>query len=80
MLEISNIEGHLFCAKNKIIHTKINKDARDYKNVKVYVADPWSNAQPGFVKNIRISGKINSEVKPSVHKSKLYFTFDWSKI
>ena len=43
---------------NRIIHTKVNKNARDYKNVKVYVADPWYNAQPGLVKNIRISGKL----------------------
>ena len=42
---------------NKIIHTKVNTNAKDYKNVKVYVTDNYHNAQPGFIKNLRISGK-----------------------
>ena len=42
---------------NKLLKTLVNKIPRDYKNVKVYVADPWYNSQPGFIKNIAITNK-----------------------
>ena len=41
----------------KSVHKVINKKPQIFKNVKVYVADPWYNAQPGFIRNIKISGK-----------------------
>ena len=36
------------------IFSEINTDARDFVSVKVYIADPWYDAQPGFVKNLKI--------------------------
>ncbi|XP_065640122.1 uncharacterized protein LOC100209097 isoform X1 [Hydra vulgaris] len=42
----------------KVVFTINNNDARDFKNVKVYVSDPWYNAQPGLVKNIKITNSI----------------------
>eukprot|EP00463_Aulacantha_scolymantha_P005622 TRINITY_DN6_c0_g2_i1.p1 TRINITY_DN6_c0_g2~~TRINITY_DN6_c0_g2_i1.p1 ORF type:complete len:155 (-),score=14.19 TRINITY_DN6_c0_g2_i1:415-837(-) len=39
---------------NKVIHSLLNTKAREYKNVKVYVADPWYPAANGTIKNIQI--------------------------
>ena len=36
------------------IFTEENTDAREFLNVKVYVADPWYEVQPGFIRNLRI--------------------------
>ncbi|XP_065671442.1 uncharacterized protein LOC100209097 isoform X2 [Hydra vulgaris] len=41
-----------------VVFTINNNDARDFKNVKVYVSDPWYNAQPGLVKNLKITNSI----------------------
>merc|ERR1719193_152534 len=49
---------------NNLLKTLVNKIPRDYKNVKVYVADPWYNNQPGFIKNIAITNKPSKELKP----------------
>ena len=45
-----------FCVdvNGKNIHTKENNQVADFKNVKVYAADPWYNPQNGFIKDIRI--------------------------
>ena len=43
---------------NKQLKAFVNKKPQDIKNVKVYVADPWYNAQPGFVRNVRVSGRF----------------------
>ncbi|XP_047124613.1 A disintegrin and metalloproteinase with thrombospondin motifs adt-1 [Hydra vulgaris] len=32
-----------------------NNDTRDFSNVKVYVSNPWYEAQPGFIKNLKIT-------------------------
>ncbi|XP_065653497.1 coadhesin-like isoform X2 [Hydra vulgaris] len=32
-----------------------NNDTRDFSNVKVYVSDPWFEAQPGFIKDLQIT-------------------------
>ena len=42
---------------NKLLEKRLNHIPRDYKNVKVFVADNWYNAQPGFIKNIHITSK-----------------------
>ena len=34
-----------------------NLKAVGFKNVKVFAANPWSKAQPGFVKNLSINVK-----------------------
>eukprot|EP00463_Aulacantha_scolymantha_P005628 TRINITY_DN6_c0_g2_i17.p1 TRINITY_DN6_c0_g2~~TRINITY_DN6_c0_g2_i17.p1 ORF type:complete len:250 (-),score=28.60 TRINITY_DN6_c0_g2_i17:513-1220(-) len=39
---------------NKVIHSLLNTKAREYKNVKVYVTDPWYPAANGTIKNIQI--------------------------
>nr|XP_047137903.1 uncharacterized protein LOC100212432 [Hydra vulgaris] len=36
------------------IFSTINTDPRNFENVKVFMADPWHNAQNGFVRNLRI--------------------------
>ncbi|XP_065656161.1 uncharacterized protein LOC100212432 isoform X5 [Hydra vulgaris] len=36
------------------IFSTINTDPRNFENVKVFMADPWYNAQNGFVRNLRI--------------------------
>ncbi|XP_047137929.1 uncharacterized protein LOC100211098 isoform X1 [Hydra vulgaris] len=41
-----------------VVFTINNNDARDFKNVKVYVSDPWYDAQPGLVKNVKIINSI----------------------
>ena len=43
---------------NKQLKAFVNKKPQDIKNVKVYVADPWYNAQPGFVRSVRVSGRF----------------------
>ena len=37
-----------------IVYTEENTDARTFKNVKVYAADPWSEPQPGSIRNLII--------------------------
>jgi len=39
---------------NKVISSLVNTKAREYKNVKAFVADPWSPALDGHIKNIQI--------------------------
>ena len=41
----------------KVLVTKVNTKPLDFKNVKVFVADNFFNAQPGYVKNLKIYGK-----------------------
>ena len=43
---------------NKKIFNTVNRKPQDFKNVKVYIADPWHNAQNGFVKNLKVSGEF----------------------
>ena len=35
----------------------VNSRAVGFKNVKVFAADPWYEAQPGSIKNLKINGK-----------------------
>ncbi|XP_065653612.1 uncharacterized protein LOC136080636 [Hydra vulgaris] len=44
----------------KLIHNVENKSPKSFKNVKVYVADPWYNAQDGSIKEIRIKNGVNT--------------------
>ena len=37
-----------------IIYNVINNDTREFRDVKVYVGDPWFDAQPGYVRNLII--------------------------
>ena len=37
--------------------TKANKKVTVFRNVKVFAADPWYKAQPGFVKDLSIKIK-----------------------
>ena len=39
----------------EVIYSVQNNDARDFRNVKVYVADPWYDAQPGSIKNLVVA-------------------------
>ena len=50
---------------NKLLDTIINKVPREYKNVNVFVADNWYNAQPGFIKNIGITNKPSGHIGKS---------------
>ena len=42
---------------DKLLASSINRKPQDYRNVKVFVADNWYNAQPGFLKNLRITNR-----------------------
>ena len=46
---------------NKLVAKRVNTKPQDFKNVKVYIADPWYNAQNGFVKNLKISGEFGQQ-------------------
>ena len=39
---------------SKQIHSRENKDARSFEDIKVYIADPWSQPANGLVENIKI--------------------------
>ena len=41
-------------AENEV-YTRQNTLPKEFKNVKVYLGDPWYNAQPGFIRNFIIS-------------------------
>jgi len=45
---------HTILVNNKVISSLVNKKPRNYKNVKVFVADPWYPALDGHIKNIQI--------------------------
>ena len=40
-----------------LMREKVNTRAEDFHNVDVWLADNWYNTQPGFLKNLNISGK-----------------------
>ena len=42
---------------NEMIHSTTNRQPQDFKNVMVYVGEPWYNPQPGFIRNLVIRGK-----------------------
>jgi len=39
----------------KVIHSVINKNPKEFKNVQVYIADNFHNAQPGHIRDIFIN-------------------------
>ena len=41
-------------AAENIIYYVVNKDAREFHDVKLYIGDPWYDAQPGYVRNLLI--------------------------
>ena len=41
-----------------LLVTTSNSNAQEYKNVQVWMGDNIYEAQPGFIKNLRISGKF----------------------
>ena len=53
-LEGSNYVYRVYMDKI-LLKTIVNKTPRDYKNVKVFVGDDQYTAQPGYVKNIKIT-------------------------
>ncbi|XP_065679416.1 uncharacterized protein LOC105848419 isoform X1 [Hydra vulgaris] len=44
----------------EIMNTVENKDARDFKNVKLYISSPWVIAQPGFIRNMTVTNMCTS--------------------
>ena len=42
-----------------LMKEKINKKPQDFKQVDIWLSDNWYNAQPGFIKNLFISGTLN---------------------
>ena len=74
---VQKLEGRNYVYRvymdNKLLKTLVNKVPRDYRNVKVFVADPWYNTQPGFIKNIDISNKP-SEYAGLEYLGKLFIT------
>ena len=41
-----------------LMREKINKKPQDFKQVDIWLSDNWYNAQPGFIRNLFISGKL----------------------
>ena len=37
------------------VHEEINKDIREFKDVKIYAGDPWYPAQPGIIRNFVVT-------------------------
>ena len=51
---------NIFIAETKAYSIE-NNDPREFKDIKLYLGDPWYNAQPGFVRNLftdAISGMV----------------------
>nr|XP_047144648.1 C-type mannose receptor 2-like [Hydra vulgaris] len=44
-----------------LVHSVINTKPQSFSNVKVYTADPWHNAQDGFIKDLKIITGYNGE-------------------
>ncbi|XP_047124228.2 uncharacterized protein LOC105846481 [Hydra vulgaris] len=44
----------------QLIHSVENKSPKSFKNVKVYVADPWYNAQDGSIKKLKIKNGFST--------------------
>jgi hypothetical protein len=60
-LEGSKYKYRVFLNKNKILE-KENTRALNFYNVKMYVGDPWYPAQPGYIRNLKITN-LNSEYR-----------------
>ena len=54
---------------NKVLRTVVNTRPQDFRNVKVWVGDNWYNAQPGFIRNLRIT---NKPINPATPKKREY--------
>ena len=37
------------------VYSIINRDARQFYNVKVYASDPWHPVSPGYIKNLEVT-------------------------
>ena len=46
---------------HRLLMKKVNKKAQEFKQVDIWMSDNWYNAQPGFVKNLHIAGKGDSD-------------------
>ncbi|XP_065662137.1 uncharacterized protein LOC100207579 isoform X3 [Hydra vulgaris] len=71
-IEISQIlEGSLYIYKIRIngvvVYSVTNNQSQSFDNVKVYVSNPWYDAQDGSIKNLFvINGILYSSLKPIV--------------
>ena len=41
---------------HRLLKVEVNKKAQDFKSVDIWLSDNWYNSQPGFVKNLYITG------------------------
>ena len=41
-----------------LMREEVNTQAQDFTNVDIWLSDNWYNAQPGFLKNLNISGNL----------------------
>ena len=42
----------------ELVYTVENRQPREFQNVKIYISDPWNIADPGYVRNVHIKGKV----------------------
>ena len=55
--KVSNYYVYAIHLNHKLVYKTTNTDARQFSNVKVYVGDPFYDAQPGFIRNLTVYGK-----------------------
>lgn len=44
----------LVAINDSVVHEVVNKDPREFHNVKCYISSPWYDAQPGYVRIVRL--------------------------
>ena len=56
--EVENDYQYVIELNGKVVHTVKNTKPQLFKNVKVYISNPWNPAVPGYVRNVYIKGKV----------------------
>nr|XP_047144967.1 uncharacterized protein LOC101241106 isoform X2 [Hydra vulgaris] len=54
--QINGIYMYTVYLNELLVHSVVNKKPQSFSNVKVYTADPWSDAQDGSIKDLKITG------------------------
>ncbi|XP_065677921.1 uncharacterized protein LOC100201473 isoform X1 [Hydra vulgaris] len=62
-----------------LVHSVINKKPQSFSNVKVYTADPWYDAQDGFIKDLKIITGFSGVWIPMMTRFASWESSFWSK-
>jgi len=69
--KVSDNYEYVITLNDKKVMQKKNSRPANFDDVKVYTADPWYNAQPGYIKNLKVTENYNDNDASSNTNNKL---------